>query len=344
MNRERHRRRPNALALALALALAGCSSSSGGGGTAALLPTPTTEATVRSGPDGPFAVGERTEVFVDDSRPTAPNRGAPGKPDRTLDTIIFYPAEGTPGGEPVKDAPPRSEDGPYPLVVFSHGYTAHGNAYRNLVRWWAVAGYVVAAPTFPLSNGGAAGGPQLVDYRNQPADVSFVLDEMLRLNRDASSPLQGLIDDTRIGASGHSLGGLTTFGVAYNECCVDDRIKAAVPMSGIRLPFGTSKYFPAGADTPVLIIHGDQDALVPVSQAHEFFADARGPKALLILNGEDHVVAFVGGPSSPAGKLVIDGSIAFLDEYLKGKPDGLERLRSAVDAEGHAELQTDSAA
>jgi fermentation-respiration switch protein FrsA (DUF1100 family) len=228
--------------------------------------------------------------------------------------------------------------------VFAHGYTAHGNVYRNLVRWWAAAGYVVAAPTFPLSSGGAAGGPRLVDYRNQPADVSFVIDEMLRLNRDKSDRLAGLMDETQIGVSGHSLGGLTTFGVAFNDCCVDERIKAAVPMSGIRLPFGSSKYFPAGVDTPVLIIHGDQDALVPVKQAHDFFADARGPKALLVLNGEDHVVAFVGGPSTPAGKLVIDGSIAFLDQYLKGRADGLRRLRTAVDAEGHAELQTDTAA
>jgi hypothetical protein len=44
--------------------------------------------------------------------------------------------------------------------------------------------------------------------------------------------------------------------VAFNGCCIDKRIRAAVPMSGLRLPFGASTFFPAGDDTPVLIIHG----------------------------------------------------------------------------------------
>jgi predicted dienelactone hydrolase len=289
-------------------------------------------------------VGERLETFVDHTRPTDENGTAPGKPDRTLETVVFYPAEGPPGGDPVKDATARSEGGPFPLVVFSHGFTAHGDVYRNLVRWWAAAGYVVAAPTFPLTSGRSPGGPKLADYRNQPADVSFVLDEMLRINRDPAHPLGGTMDASRIGVAGHSLGGLTTFGVAFNECCVDKRIKAAIPMSGLRLPFGGSKYFPTGVNTPVLIIHGDQDSTVPVTQGRTAFADAHAPKYLLLLHGEDHVIPFVTGRATPAGSLVIDGSIDFLDRYLKGRDDGIARLQAAVQSEGKAELQTDAAA
>jgi predicted dienelactone hydrolase len=322
---------------------AGACTTTGSGRSAGVLPALESPTTVGSGPDGPFAVGERVETFVDDSRPTDPNGTAPGKPDRTLDTVIFYPAEGAPGGDPLRDAPARRAGAPYPLVVFSHGFTAHGDVYRNLVRWWAAAGYVVAAPTFPLSSGRSPGGPRLADYRNQPADVSFVIDEMLRINRDPSHLLAGTMDGARVGVSGHSLGGLTTFGVAFNECCVDRRIKAAIPMSGLRLPFGGSRYFPAGVDTPVLIIHGDQDAVVPVDQGRSAFADAQAPKYLLLLQGEDHVIPFVTGRSTPAGSLVIDGSIDFLDRYLKGRADGIARLEAAVRAEGKAELQRDAA-
>ena len=333
-----------ALLLAVAIAGGACSPGGGGGRSAGLVPGIAPPTTVVTGSDGPFAVGERSETFVDHARPTDANGTAPGKPDRTLDTIVFYPAEGAPGGDPVKDAPARAAGRPYPLVVFSHGFTAHGDVYRNLVRWWAAAGYVVAAPTFPLSNGRAPGGPNVRDYRNQPADVSFVLDEMLRINRESSHPLAGTMDAGRIGVSGHSLGGLTTFGVVFNECCVDKRIKAAIPMSGLRLPFGGSKYFPTGAETPVLIIHGDQDAVVPVAQGLSAFAEAHAPKYLLLLRGEDHVIPFVTGRATPAGSLVIDGSIDFLDRYLKGRDDGIARLEAAVRSEGKAELQTDAAA
>lgn len=326
------------LLLVVALVAGACSSSSHERTTAVLGKT-VTSTTVVSGPDGPYVMGERSETFVDRRRPTAANGGVPGKPDRTLPTLIFYPAAGAPSDEPVKDAPARSAGGPYPLIVFSHGYSTDANVYRNLVRWWSAAGYVVAAPTFPLSNNAAPGGPQVVDYRNQPADVSFVIDEMLRINRDRSHPLAGLIDPARIGVAGHSLGGLTTFGVAFNDCCIDKRIRAAVPMSGLRLPFGASTFFPAGDDTPVLIIHGDADQFVSVNNAHAYFAAAHAPKYLLILHGEDHTVAFVGGRGTPAGNLVIDGSIDFFDRYLKGREDGIRRLQEAVESEGKADLE-----
>jgi dienelactone hydrolase len=327
--------------VAAAALVAGACTASPGGQQAALLPAgPTT--TLASGPDGPYAVGERTEVFVDRTRGTDANGAFPAKPDRTLETLVFYPAEGTPGGDPLKDGPGRAAGRPYPLVVFAHGFTAFAGAYRNLIRWWAAAGYVVAAPTFPLSSGNAPGGPNAADYRNQPADVSFVIDEMLRINGDVSHPLAGMVDPARIGVSGHSLGGLTTYGVAFNECCIDTRIKAAVPMSGLRAAFRTSRYFPLGADTPVLIIHGDRDSLVSVDQAHTAFGDAHRPKYLLLLHGEDHVIPFVTGRATPAGSLVIDGSIDFFDHYLKGHADGIDRLRAAARAEGSAELQVDA--
>ena len=55
--------------------------------------------------------------------------------------------------------------------------------YRSALDLWASRGYVVVAPTFPLSSGTAPGGPGLADYREQPADVSFVISRVLRLAR-----------------------------------------------------------------------------------------------------------------------------------------------------------------
>ena len=156
-----------------------------------------------------YGVGVRTETFVDRSRPTNANGSYPGAPTRTLPTTIWYPAEGTPGPTEQPNAP-AYDDRRFPLLVFSHGFTASGPAYGLLLRRIASAGYVVAAPTFPLSNGGAPGGPRLADVFNQPADVSFVIDQMLAANADPASAFHGTIDPDRIGVGGHSLGAITT--------------------------------------------------------------------------------------------------------------------------------------
>ena len=269
---------------------------------------------------GPYAVGVRTEAFVDASRPTDPNRGEPGRPSRTLQTMVLYPAEGDTGNRDVPDAPPAREGGPFPLIEFSHGFTANGPSYTSLLRRLAAAGYVVAAPTFPLSSRGAPGGPSGADYRNQPADVSFVISEMLRLNRDNTSLLRGMVDPDKIAVSGHSLGAMTTLGVAYNSCCTDARIKAAVPISGVEAPFpGGTFVFPSKA--PLLLIHGDADATVPYRGSEGAFRDASAPKFLLTI---------VHGPHTPfagaAGEVIVKVMLDFFDHYLKGREGSLEAI------------------
>jgi fermentation-respiration switch protein FrsA (DUF1100 family) len=231
---------------------------------------------------GPYAVGIRTETFVDTSRPTAANNGAPARPSRTLQTMVLYPAQGEPGERDVPDAPPARAVAPFPLIEFSHGFTANGPTYADLLRQFAAAGYVVAAPTFPLTSRGAPGGPSGADYANQPADVSFVISEMLRLNGDRSSLLHGLIDPDEIAVSGHSMGAMTTYGVAYNSCCIDKRIKAAVPISGIEAPFGDGTFL-GRADVPLLAIHGDADATLPYAASVKAYGAASAPKFLLTI-------------------------------------------------------------
>jgi predicted dienelactone hydrolase len=280
--------------------------------------------------EGRYAVGVRTETFVDPSRPTSANNDYPGAPTRTLVTTVFYPAQGTPGS-PDQQGAPAVDHKRFPLVVFSHGFTANGPAYTVLLRRIASAGYVGAAPTVPLTTGAAPGGPRLVDYVNQPADVSFVIDEMLRLDHDDHSPFADLLRRHRIATAGHSLGGVTTMGL-MNDCCIDKRIDAYIPMSGIELPF------PNGAFTfqrklPVLLVHGDQDQTVPFAGSLTVFAQARHPKYLLeIINGP-HV------PFAPAQLQTITTSMLhFLDRYLKHRGGSIHALVADGNVPGVAKL------
>jgi hypothetical protein len=63
--------------------------------------------------------------------------------------------------------------GPHPLILFAHGFALTPADYAPLLRAIASAGYVVAAPIFPLTNTNAPGGPDEADLANQSRDVSF---------------------------------------------------------------------------------------------------------------------------------------------------------------------------
>jgi fermentation-respiration switch protein FrsA (DUF1100 family) len=294
-------------------------------------------------PVGTYAVGRVQEVFVDDNRPTNAGGSYAGAPDRTLVTTISYPAKGEyVEGETIDDARPATDGAPYPLIVFSHGVTANAAVYQAVINEWVSAGYVVAAPDYPLSNSSSPAEPiftnGVADVGNQPADASFVIDEVLALDREPG-PLDDLIARKRIGASGHSLGAMTTLGLVYADCCIDERVDAAAPMSGLAAVVDDpANYFADDVDTPLLAIHGDADNIVPVQGSLNAFEAASEPKFLVLFPGGDHVAPYVGAGGT-TGDVLVGATTAFWDRYLKRDRDALDRLRAAVADPAVASLQ-----
>ena len=94
---------------------------------------------------------------------------------------------------------------------------------RALLDAWARAGYVVAAPVFPLGNANAPGGPNETDIVNQPADMRLVITRLLALDTRPGGLLYGRIDPNRIAIAGHSDGAVTAFAVAYDRRYRDRR-------------------------------------------------------------------------------------------------------------------------
>jgi len=274
-----------------------------------------------------LAIEEHTETFVDTGRPTSAVGDVPEAPARSLPTVVLAPAADQPGR-------------PYPLIVFAHGSGGKGRGDHPLLRAWASAGYVVAAPTFPFGGGRAPEGERGNDLANQPADMSFVIGELLRLNADGASPLAGSIDAGRVGAAGHSLGGMTTLALAGNTCCHDPRVKAAVVLAGREMPFGRGQFWPR-IRTPVLFVHGEEDASVPYADGRRAFANAPPPRFLVTVVGGDHGRPFGGAGDDPQARVVTDGTLDFFDHYLKGDPDALVRLRAGVAAAGVARVESE---
>jgi len=267
----------------------------------------------------------RTHTFVDLSRVTPAQGDAPERPMRTLVTTIATP-EGA---------------GPFPLIMFSHGFSGSGAGYSDLLRALASAGYLVAAPDFPATSASAPGGPrrEIDPPENQPGDVRFVLGELLRLNVDPGDPLAGRIDADRIGAAGHSMGAGVTMGVTYNTCCRDERVQAGVLMAGNMPTLYRGDWFlPPSA--PILVIHGDQDDVTPYIGGRRIFSNAEGPKYLLTILGGDHGAPFSGRTDEPGAGVVLAATIDFFDAYLKGRPDGVARLRADAVRPGVAKLES----
>ena len=202
-----------------------------------------TESAARLAP-GPHSVGEAEFVWVDKSRQIAANGDYPGSPVRTFSVSLWYPDDTA---------------GAHPLAVYSHGFVSsrHGGTY--LAAHLASYGYVVVAADYPLTNINAPGGPTSDDVTEQPADVSFLIDQALAL-KGADKTFEGEIDGERIAVFGLSLGAVTSTLVAFHPQWRDPRVAAAISIAGVGDVFGP-RFFDS-ASVPFLMIAGTADAIV----------------------------------------------------------------------------------
>ena len=219
--------------------------------------------------------------------------------DRPLPTTVWYPGTG---------------DGPFPVIVFSHGLTSEPSAYRELLESWARAGFVVAAPAFPHTSYGVADF-DVLDLVNQPADASYVLSQVLARGRKAGDSLEGRLDPVMVAAAGHSGGGITTIGMLSGNR--DDRLRAAVVLSGrqvLPVPF-------AGPELPVLFVHGKLDKTVRYADGLAAYRAVPWPKAMLALPLGGHLPAS-GGDFAQVAAATTD----FWRWSLYGDPAAKQRL------------------
>lgn len=272
---------------------------------------------------GPHGVGVVTDTFVDTHRGTDAWGPAAAQPSRTLVTTLYYPSDRSRAAGAGSGALPDRSGAPYPLIVFAHGLGGAPNDYGSLLSSWASAGYVVAAPRFPLSSSATPGGADAGDVANQPGDLSYVIDAVLQASGAPSGPLAGMVDAGRIGAAGHSNGAITTLGLVANTCCRDPRVKAAVVMAG------TAEGFPSGtydflAAPPLLLVHGTADQLVPYRAGVLVYNQAVGPKGLVTVVGGSHGAA--AGLVSRSSAAVVRSTTLFFDAYLRDDPAAAREL------------------
>ena len=242
-------RRARFSAVAAALLLSACASSA----------TPTTAPGAKpSSTTAPVAALHVQLDLVDRSRPAVDPFGERSAPTRSLPTELYLPAGA----------------GRHPLIVFAPGFGGDPSKFTDLFTHWSDAGFAVASPRFPVTYTGADGSTlgRATDFREQPADLSFVLDHVL------ASTYRDRIDAHRIGAAGLSLGGVTTWGWIANTCCRDDRLRAAIVMDGNQFAFPNGTY--VDNPVPVLVYHADHDPALPFANARAAYDHADRPQVL----------------------------------------------------------------
>ena len=253
------------------------------------------------GAPGHYPVGERTLVLVDTTRVTPPHGSDAGAPDRKLVTEVWYP--GASDGKDVALAP----GGPFPLVMSSPGLLDNRMGEAYYARILASRGFVVAAIDFPLTNTtfiGNPNGPFLGDVHNQAGDVSFVIDQLVAESHDTNDWLHRGVDRHRIGATGLSLGAVTTLLVTYHPTLRDRRIRASLPIA----PGGAcaiNKKFFATKRPKLLTLVGEQDLILP--------PDANALPALQLLRSPATLVTLVHATHTAFAGLITFPSLVSYD-------------------------------
>ena len=285
------------------LLLASCTSEPAG----PTAPTPSGPAAVEPDDANP-ALMRATLDLRDPTRVTDPTPDSPGADadlGRDLPSTVLYP----------------QVDHPLPVVVFTHGLGSTPEAYEELLSTWALAGFFVVAPSYPLTVAGSA--QVFEDVASQPADVSFVLDQVLALDDVAGEPFEGRIDVEHVAVAGHSAGAITALGL-LSSCCADERIDAAVVLAGSPLFFGGEI---AATDVPTLFVHGTQDTVLPIAEARAVFDGDSGPAAFLELDRATHSTPF-DDEADPHYPAVRDATTSFLQWSLLDDDAALEALRT----------------
>ena len=238
-----------------------------------------------------------------------PHGGETAFYERKLTVEVWYPADlaqGQPGGtykaitrnpeitatlhgRAVRDAEPLKEQGPYPLIIISHGYPGNRYLLSHTGENLASKGYVVASIDHKESTYDDQQSIASTLY-NRPIDQRNVLNFLALLSEQLGNPFYSLVDSERTGIIGYSMGGyglVNNLGGGFSEQSVDgfisppngllgihstsnpgfrDTLDTRIKAGFIIAPWGMNAGFWTEADlfgitTPSFYIAGDQDTV-----------------------------------------------------------------------------------
>lgn len=240
-------------------------------------------------------------------------------------------------------------DGPFPIIVFSHGAFCYPQLYAQITDHWVSHGYIVILPNHLDSPNNGKLSPDVLQslMSSRIRDMSFVLDALDPIEAQVGD-MQGKIDRDRMAVAGHSFGGMIAMiksGLTLEDAAdgiegdySDDRFDAAVVLSGVGpavMADGTVLAESAfgGLTGPLFASGGTMDeGNVGTGETFPwqwrmsgYLLAPPGDKYYLVLKDADHYLGGLlcrenrgGEPDPKAVEIVRMANTAFLNAYLKG--------------------------
>lgn len=254
-------------------------------------------------------------------------------------------------------------DEPTPLIIWSHGFGGNRDGASFISRELAGHGYVIVHMTHDGTDSSLWEGKEghawdilrEVKITRQMSldrmyDVPFVLDQLPQWF--AENPDAGVIDFSKVGISGHSMGAMTTqvmAGMKFPDLkhqlidLRDPRFKAGILYSPVPIAHLTDEPHPVvygGIEIPLFHMTGTEDVspLEGYGYEHRLLVRKHAghpDQYLQVLQDGDHMIY-----NGTRGKLglnpnrelherqIIMGSLAFWDAYLKGDESAKEWLEA----------------
>jgi dienelactone hydrolase len=211
------------------------------------------------GAAGPYAAGWRDVTIGRPNNTTFPAR-------------VYYPAVGGGGLNALLD----DSGAPYAAVTFGHGFLQPISRYHSTLVHLSTWGFLVMA---------SESGMELFPSHSAfAADLSHCLAWLEEQNVGAGGWLQGKVDVTAMGASGHSMGG----GCSILAAAADPRIRAVANLAAANTNPSAIAQMSTVA-VPVSLIAGSSDTITPVQQhGMQMYAAGSAPKLLPLIQGGWH--------------------------------------------------------
>ncbi len=183
---------------------------------------------------------------------------------------------------------PASPEGPFPLVIFSHGFASYRVQSTALTTHLASWGFVVISPDY-LERG-------LKSVLGEPPPVrrmdTAVADEAIEAAKSASAApgnlLEGTVNATRVFPIGHSAGGGTTLRLLSRPDVI-----SGIPMAaglGINSLERYAELLPPGK--AVTWIAAPRDSVANIADVRRGFDYTGGERKLVEIADSGHVNAF----------------------------------------------------
>jgi predicted dienelactone hydrolase len=225
-----------------------------------------------------------------------------------------------------------SDEGPFPLVIFAHGFGAYPTEYQFLLTHLASWGFVVAGPDFNergLVSAFAGAGTTTTSLAEAAAEAALqerVTDEaaimtgtrelLAEENAEPGGLLEGRVDATNVGVGGHSAGVTSALAAADT----DPNVKTFIAMSGGRALTEGSALPPP--DVPGMVMTGGRDEVAELERVRGLFDSLNPPKRLVIIDEAGHNtfndLCAIGADQG--------GVVAIAKEVGIPVPENLERL------------------